>query len=100
MKAKIQFTVDIEEIPEEVRLRTERVLYMSQKASEDIKEALKDVSENNIISATQKIDKIRKNLTFIDSVLEDGYNVLVGYANYQTKQLESSIPQSEEPKNE
>jgi hypothetical protein len=96
MKAKIQFTVDMEDIPEEVRNRIERVFYKAENTSVEVKNILGDISENNIVVATQKIDKVRKDLAFIDSVLEDGYNILSGYAAYQIKQLESKTPEKKQ----
>lgn len=93
MKAKIQFTVDMEDIPEEVRKRIEMIFYKSEQSTDSIKEVVKELSENNILTATKRIDDIRKNLLFVDSVLEDSYNILVGYSNYQAKQLEQALPQ-------
>jgi len=100
MKAKIQFTVEIEEIPEEVRNRVEKVFYRSEKATEEVKSILGDISENNILVATQRIDKVRKELAFIDAVLEDAYSVLTGYVSYQSKQLEQTIPERQDKKDE
>lgn len=100
MKAKIQFTVDMEDIPEEVRKRIEMIFYKSEQNTSSIKEVVRELSESNILSATKRIDEIRKQLMLVDSVLEDGYNILVGYANYQTKQLEQVIPEQQEQPNE
>ena len=100
MRAKIQFTVEIENIPEEVLTRLTSIYGKSETVSSEIKEVMKEISENNILVATKKIDDIRRDLSFYDSVLEDSYNVLVAYASYQTKQLEKNIQQESREANE
>ena len=100
MKAKIQFTVDMEDIPEEVRRRIETMYYKSEQSTTSIKEVVRELSVDNILSATKRIDEIRKQLMLVDSVLEDGYNILVGYASYQAKQLEASVAEQLEQPNE
>lgn len=100
MKAKIQFTVDMEDIPEEVRKRIEMIFYKSENSTLSVKEVVKDLSEDNILSATKRIDEIRKDLLFVDAVLEDSYNILVGYTSYQAKLLEQTIPEQPVKENE
>ena len=94
MKAKIQFTIDIEDVPQEVSKRLENVYFKTQSISEEIKNILSLINEENFLSCTSKIDKLRKELSFYDSVLEDSYNVLVGYTSYKTKQLEQTVEAS------
>ena len=96
MRAKIQITVNMDDIPEEVRERVERIFYKAEISLSEIKNMMGDISEDNMLSATNRIDKIRKELSFIDSVLEDSYNILVGYTKYKAKQLEDRIPSQEE----
>lgn len=102
MKVKIQLTVDMEEVPQEVSSRIETIYYKLQASCDQVRNILKDISEKNPLEASQKIDSVRKDLSFFDSVLEDGYNILSGYASYKAKELEQNMPQvpKEEVSNE
>ncbi len=95
MKAKIQFTVDMDDIPREVSARLENVCHRYENSSKELYNVLKDINEDNILSSIEKIDKIRRELSHFDSVLEDGYNILVGFSSYKTKLYEANIVQQE-----
>ena len=104
MKAKIQFTVDIEDIPKEVLERIKKLPPHFNRTTEKISSVMDDIEKQNIVLAVNEIDVIRKELAHYDSVLEDCYSILVGYANYQAKQLElkeeTPIPIEETIKND
>lgn len=90
MKVKIQFTVDIEEVPSEVNKRIKLTLDDSKKIVGELEAIISNINTNNNLQSLDDIDSLRKKLAYIDSVLDDSYSVLSGYVKYKTGNLEQS----------
>lgn len=89
MDAKISITVHIEDIPRE----TAKLLYSNHVIAEnivlDLKELERDVGEEtDLLKQIEKLDAVRKKMSWLDLKLEDCYTILVGYAGYKTSLLE------------
>jgi len=75
MRVKIQYSVDLEDVPNQVA----RLLPEGWEIS-DIKESLAEIEpDTDPIQAMKTIDYIRKQLFSLDNRLEDCYSILQGY---------------------
>ena len=75
MQAKISYTVDIENIPDEVNKLIQTVFPMLELVTDtDI-----TISKDTIVKSIEQIDEIRKKLLQVDTRLQDCYSILVGY---------------------
>ena len=75
MRVKIQYSVDLEDVPNQV----ERLLPNSWEI-EEIKGLIEDIEPGASPTAAMKtIDYIRKELFSLDNRLEDCYSILQGY---------------------
>jgi|TARA_R110000851_G_scaffold309089_7_gene468398 hypothetical protein len=75
-KVKLTYTVDLEDIPNEVSdmlLKT----YWSLKNTTDKLD--QPVTENNVAGVIELIDNVRQSLADIDLKLDDCYSILIGY---------------------
>ena len=80
MRAKIAYTVDLEEIP----TKTSKLISESSNDLQDISEELNDISINLVADkeatkTIKKIDTLRQKLFKIDNLLQDTSNILIGY---------------------
>ena len=80
MRAKIAYTVDLEEIP----TKTSKLISESSSNLQDISEELNDISINLVadketLASIKKIDTLRQRLFKIDNLLQDTSNILIGY---------------------
>jgi K+/H+ antiporter YhaU regulatory subunit KhtT len=84
--AKIQYTIQLEDLPDEVKNR------LSELASKaDGIGSLLDsfVSrEFNTIKLAADIEAIRQEIALLDANLADCYSILSGYAKYEAQQLQ------------
>jgi len=75
MRVKIQYSVDLEDVPDQV----ERLLPSSWEI-EEIKGLIEDIEpEASPTAAMKSIDYIRKQLFSLDTRLDDCYSILQGY---------------------
>ena len=75
MRVKIQYSVELEEVPSQVA----RLLPEGWEIS-DIKEQIAEIEpDTDPIQAMKTIDYIRKQLFSLDNRLEDCYSILQGY---------------------
>ncbi len=91
MKVKVSYTVDIEDIPkliDDIMASCRQRFNMSASLKYDI---------NKIEEFAATIDKMRQNLSIMDSQLEDCLSMAAGYNNIES-QLEA--PTEETPVNE
>ena len=80
MRARISYTVDLEEVPE----KTSKLISQASKDLRNISEILEDLSvslvmDRDTIEIIKRIDGLRQKLYKIDSLLEDTSSILVGY---------------------
>lgn len=86
MKVKLSYTVDLDDVPNEVStLLNLKTNLEYDKLMDTVYDAL---NQKNYFGAIQSIDSVRKKLTNIDMVLSDCQSILTGY----TKAL--STPES------
>ena len=78
MKAKITYTVNLEDIPEEVSQFIDRTRERLEKAH-GLLSSTRPVHSDNIASAIEKVDLVRRQLSDIDLQLEDCHAILLGY---------------------
>ena len=78
MKAKISYTINLEEIPKEVTRLMSRLHPRLMKLSHDLT-AISEVNDANIAGRIESIDNLRRSMAEIDLRLEDCYSILTGY---------------------
>jgi len=96
MKAKITYTVDLDEVPSEVSALLEKIHF---RIDEDVSEKLGQsypVTSNNIMGTLEMIDHIRRSMAEIDARLEDCHSIMLGYI--QHKHAEVNSPSETESK--
>lgn len=86
--AKIQFTVKLDDIPKEVLSRLKEITDMLGVVLKDSNTSLNEVSDEKFLNAAETLQRIRDNISYIDAVYSDCYNILVGYAGYKAKAFE------------
>jgi len=99
MKVKISYTVDLDDVPKEID-------FLIQKAEQSLGEAfdlisqLKDIKNQSVEKALEKVPKIRESMMAADIVLDDFELILSGYMStkYATPDL-SDIPKVENNEN-
>jgi len=74
MKAKIQYTVDFDDIVKEVVYLLRRLPESNQ-----ILDVLSSLAGDDLNRACKEIDEYRKELSKLDMRLEDCYSILMGY---------------------
>ena len=77
MKVKISYTVELDDVPNQVHkfLIDENLSVISR----DYDNILKIIDDNNIEQALHEIDIFRRNLALIDQKLDDAQSILDGY---------------------
>jgi hypothetical protein len=78
MKAKISYTINLEEIPKEVTRLMSRLQRRLLELSHDLT-SISEVSDTNIAGRIESIDNLRRSMAEIDMRLEDCYSILTGY---------------------
>lgn len=94
MTARITLTVDYKDIPKESNYIIERSLSRIETVVECLKDA---TSEEDVSKKLSAIERARQALILADANLEDGYQILLGYAK---NELDLKTPKGEENKNE
>lgn len=89
MNVRISYTINIEEVPDRVRLLLTEA-YSSLQPIVDNKNT--PVNKNNVLDTLERIKSVREKLLTVDTQLADCYNILAGY----NKALaEDAMPQEE-----
>ena len=89
MRVKIQYSVDLEDVPNQV----ERLLPEGWEIS-DIREQIAEIEpDTDPIQAMKTIDYIRKQLFSLDNRLEDCYSILQGYVGVLSRGEEQPAEQ-------
>ena len=102
MRARISYTVDVEEIPH----KTSKLIADSSNVLHNIHEELNDLSldllaDKKILATIEKIDILRQKLYKVDSLLQDVASILVGYEKAllgisETDELKELVNEPEE----
>ena len=79
MKAKISYTVNLEEIPEEVSGLIQKLQFQIDKLVSARIAQLYPIGSENIAGTLETIDNVRRSMAEIDLRLEDCYSILYGY---------------------
>ena len=80
MRARISYTVDLEEVP----AKTSKLISESSSDLQNISDALNDLSvslvtDKETVATIKQIGDLRQKLYKIDNLLEDTSNILIGY---------------------
>lgn len=80
MSVKITLTVDYAEVPKEADAILGRALSRNDKVVESLMLARNTEDTNKKLEI---LENVRKQLILIDANIEDGYNILLGYAKHE-----------------
>lgn len=94
--AKIQITVKFDNIPSEVIKHINNAAVDYDKSRKILGSVYDKISIGDIAGAVSDINDVRRTLNYMDLVLADSINILVGYNSHQSKNLEAQNS-SEEP---
>lgn len=83
MRVAIQYTVELDDIPQEVINLLSEVSFPDDV---DLRELNTNISNNNMLKALEEIDNLRKRLSSIDYRLRDCASIITGYVNAVTKE--------------
>ncbi len=84
MKVKIAYTVNLEEVEEEVKRILQKSLTLIEKCCDDGFDVFQNLNEegsNSIDSMVDKLENIRTKLARADIIVADCQNILSGYSN-------------------
>lgn len=87
MKAKISYTVNLEEIPDEVSGLIQKVQFQVDKLVSGRIGQIYPVGSENIAGTLETIDNVRMSMAEIDLRLEDCYSILLGYHQVMNQNL-------------
>ena len=94
MKAKITYTVSLDEVPNEVSALLQKIHFQ---IDEDVSGKLAyPVTSDNVMGTLEMIDHIRRSMAEIDARLEDCHSIILGYI--QHKHAEVNSPSETESK--
>ena len=94
MKAKITYTVSLDEVPSEVSALLQKIHFQ---IDEDVSGKLAyPVTSDNVMGTLEMIDHIRRSMAEIDARLEDCHAIMLGYI--QHKHAEVNSPSETESK--
>tara|TARA_R110000744_G_scaffold44498_1_gene99234 strand:- start:783 stop:1136 length:354 start_codon:yes stop_codon:yes gene_type:complete len=79
MKAKISYTVNLEEIPEEVSGIIQKLQFQIDELVTGPAAQLYPIGSENIAGSLETIDNVRRSMAEIDLRLEECYSILYGY---------------------
>lgn len=96
MKAKITYTVDIKDIPDEVKRLLKNCHSKLELTSLHLDRSSEQVSDERLSSTIEDIESIRLSLSEIDLTLEDCYSILYGLRESKTNDLEKIQETTEE----
>tara|TARA_R110002020_G_scaffold96491_2_gene231033 strand:+ start:813 stop:1190 length:378 start_codon:yes stop_codon:yes gene_type:complete len=80
-RVNITYSVNVEELPEEVM----RLLRKGEEGLQKTLGELKLLTKDNVLtsSSTDQVDQIRRNLATVDTSLSDASNIVEGYLSYE-----------------
>jgi hypothetical protein len=84
MKVKLSYTVDLDDVPNEVN--TILNLKTNLKYDDMMNSVYESLSQKNYLVAIDNIDLVRKKLSAIDMVLNDCQSILTGYTKALVQQ--------------
>jgi|688.fasta_scaffold301474_3 hypothetical protein len=84
MKVKLSYTVDLDDVPNEVN--TILNLKTNLKYDDMMNNVYESLSQKNYLVAIDNIDLVRKKLSAIDMVLNDCQSILSGYTKALVQQ--------------
>ena len=90
MKAKITYTVSLDEVPNEVSALLEKIHFQ---IDEDVSGKLGQsypVTSDNVMGTLEMIDHIRRSMAEIDARLEDCHSIILGYIQHKHAEVNSS----------
>jgi len=99
-KVKIAYTIDLEDIPEEVSGMLQKSYWSLKDATNKLDQP---VTEKNVAGVIEMIDNVRRSMAEIDLRLEDLHSILYGYhqtvnqqqPNFNTKEISDKLEELE-----
>lgn len=85
MRVKVEYSIDLEEIPDEIKTKVisqKKVLDELQIRYNNI---LKQMDEPNFLEACNEMKLFSNSSVKLHESINDCYNILMGYVNYKTK---------------
>jgi len=95
MRVGITYSVELEDIPQEIINLLSEISYPSHMEMKDLND---NVSQNNMLNALENIHQLRKRLSSIDYRLQDCAAIITGYTNTVAKKVTTDT--SDESSNE
>ena len=94
MRVKLQYTVDVHDIPTELEWMSDRL----KKDMEDVFDIYKQLDFDSMDKSMKNIEKLRTAMFDADTKLQDLYGIVSGYLAYisQANELPMNQKQSEE----
>ena len=94
-RVNIQYTIDLEELPNEI----DRIYANAKNVFQDI--SLPSESGKEILTAEvlKKLDDARKKLTYLDHILSDVSGIVGSYVEYEISTLTTKTPDPEMSQN-
>ena len=93
MKVNLQFSVDIDRVPDEIGRLLYKLSMELKTISDEI--ALVDIIDGNPYYASKQVDEVRKSLVPIDIALEEVQGIIVGYQAALTQVMTASGDEQE-----
>jgi hypothetical protein len=93
--AKIEYTVRIETIPEEVKRRLEEVAVLLKNNALSIKEAVSNCTDENCSRANNLILSVREDISYLDTILAESNNIISGYLAFKAGKYDVQEPQND-----
>jgi len=89
MRVGITYSVELEDIPQEIVNLLSEVSFPD---NVDLREINSNISTNNMLKALEDIHQLRKRLSSIDYRLQDAAAIITGYTNTMTKKATTDTP--------
>ena len=93
MRVRISYGADIEEVPQELQQLFFFVSDKTQKILRQMRQVEELLSDEDIESTINLMDKLRLNLAEVDNRIADVANIASGYVNYKENQGVEDVEQ-------
>ena len=90
MKAKITYTVSLDEVPSEVSALLQKIQFQIDKDVSGKLIQSYPVTSENVMGTLEMIDHVRRSMAEIDARLEDCHAIILGYIQHKHAEVNSS----------
>lgn len=96
MKTKIEYSVDLKDVPQKVKAIFLETTEELRKLSAYVEALSSDLEYENVSNIVSRIERLRRRLYSVDNALEDSNNAIQGYAisvsQIQEQQAQATSP--------